>query len=99
MPIVDGLIQDYTNVSTTPYTEVATDVNILVDSSGGNRTINLRGAINSDGRVLHIIKTAPANTVVIDPFGSETINGNLTLELSSRQSVTLFCDSVEWFIR
>jgi hypothetical protein len=98
-PIVDGSIEGYTNVSTTPYTEVATDVNILVDSSGGNRTVNLRGAINSDGRVLNIIKTDAANSVTVDAFGSETINGSLTQVLTGRSAITLFCDSVEWFIR
>lgn len=98
-PIVDGLIEDYTTVSTSPYTVVSTDVNLLVDSSGGDRTINLTGAINNDGRVLHVIKTDAANTVTIDASGSETINGDLTLDLENLESVTLFCDSVDWFIR
>ena len=59
--------------------QLVTDMVILCNTAGGDITINLLAGIET--RNLKIIKIADANKVVINPFNTETIEGELNLDI------------------
>lgn len=60
------------------------DVLLLCDATAGNMTIALYTAVGNSGRKVRAIKTdTSANTVTIDPNGSQTINGKSTVVLTN----------------
>ncbi|PSO43325.1 hypothetical protein BRC19_01065 [Candidatus Saccharibacteria bacterium QS_5_54_17] len=73
------------------------------DSSGGAFTITLGSGMVKDGAWLAIVDeggSAGTNPITIDTEGSETINGNSSVSLSTnREAVVLFSDGTDWFIR
>ena len=73
---------------------------IFVTTGATDRTITLPTAADNDGRLLNIKKVdIGAASVIIDGEGSETIDGALTITISSQfDSVSLQCDGTEWFI-
>jgi len=76
---------------------------VRIDASGGSLTINLPQASSSAGiDYILILTTDPSsNTITIDPYGTETINGlttNTTALVSQYDTVHILCDGVEWFI-
>lgn len=78
-PISGTFVNNVTNVAVaqSPYTVVAGDETIVVDTSGGAVTINLPAAVAGNiGRTLYIAKkTSDANAVTVAPSGTNTING------------------------
>ena len=78
-----------TVTKTANYTATADDHTIRVDTTSGNVTISLPAAASSVGRIFYIKKVAAANTVTIDPSGSETIDGSSTATLSSNYEHTV----------
>lgn len=67
------------------YTVTASDRLISVDSTSGSVTLTLPAAASVNPyTVFSAIKTVAANTLTIDPNGSETINGASTLALTAR---------------
>ncbi len=74
------------------------DVLILVDASAGARTITVYTAIGNKGRKLRVIKTdSSANTVTIDPSGTQTWSGSLTKILSSQwEASDGASDDINW---
>ena len=68
------------------------DYTLLVDASGGAAIVNLPALSSiTEGRTWVVIKIdATANAVTIDPSGTETINGALTLVLDSTKQGTQF---------
>jgi hypothetical protein len=76
--IVGGFHHSHTDVSTSPYNVTADDYLLCVDSSGGNRVINLPSIASMPGKRLWIKKTAAANSVTINRAGSDTIEGTET---------------------
>lgn len=61
------------------YTATANDHTILCDTSGAGFTLTLPAAASHPGRVYIIRKiSADANTLTIDPNGTETIDGSST---------------------
>ena len=73
---------------------------ILVDATGGARTVNLKAATNMAGKVYVIKKIdAGVNAVTVDPNGAETIDGAATYALALQwASVTIRCDGTAWYI-
>lgn len=68
---------------TANYTTTLNDEIILADASGGSFVITVLAAASLTGRRQRIIKIdTSANTVTIDPNGSETINGNPNYTIS-----------------
>lgn len=62
-----------------PYTVVAGDNVIFVNTAAGNVVVNLPTAASSRGRYLTVKKrTADANTVTVTPNGADTIDGGAT---------------------
>ncbi len=86
-----------------PYSVVASDYIIGVDTSGGAVEIDLQAAATAGtGRML-IIKdvggAAGTNNITIDPNGSEKIDGQSTVVIAANSgSVMLFCDGSNYFI-
>lgn len=73
---------------------------VLVDATGGNRTMSLQAASTMTGRIYVIKKTdASANTVIVDGSSSETIDGALTKTLGSQHAaITIVSDGTNWRI-
>lgn len=84
---------------TANYTATASDYSILVNNSGA-ATITLPVASTAAGRVYNIKKISGVlNNVVIDPNGSETIDGALTRTLTMQyEAVIIQCDGTSWYI-
>jgi hypothetical protein len=96
-----GLPDNVISVTTTPY-NAGTDLGyvvLLVDCTSGNRTINLpTAANNTDCFVIKKIDST-ANTVIIDPSGTETVDGSTTASIGVQYvSLTLVSDGTNWHI-
>ena len=92
-----------TVAKTSDYTVVASDRDKLIkaDATSGTLTVSLLAAATAgDGFCIAIKKTdSSANTVIIDGNSSETIDGALTLTLSTQYDVAeLICDGSAWHI-
>jgi len=71
---------------------------VVVDTSSTNITITLPASALHKHRV-YTIKNIGTGKVTIDANGSETIDGETTIELTLQYSyVTIVCDGDEWFI-
>lgn len=81
-------------------TATSSDYTILCDASGGAFTLALPAAASVPRQELVIKKIdASANVVTVDPNGSETIDGALTMGLSSSmQSIVIQSNGVAWFV-
>jgi hypothetical protein len=85
---------------TTSGNVVSGDYLLLCNSTAGAVTITLPPAALVPGRI-YVFKriNAGANNVVVDGFGSETIDGALTNTLSSQWAgVTVMSNGTAWFI-
>lgn len=88
-----------TSTSTTPYNAPATDEMIVVDSSGGAKTVNLPTAVGKKGRS-YGVKRVGGNNVTVDGSGAETIDGQLTATLTATlASIVVVSDGANWHIR
>jgi len=85
---------------TAGYTATLLDNIILVNASGGEVTIGLPTAIGSTGKPYLIKKTdSSENKVIIDPNGSETIDGVLTVSLVSQYSfIQIISNGSNWVL-
>lgn len=69
------------------------------DTSSGNITVNLVKAARDENACFIIHKIAAANTVTIDPYGSETIGGNPTHTLTALNDYVHFqSDGTNWIV-
>jgi hypothetical protein len=93
--IVGGFHHGHTDISSSPYNVTADDYLLCVDSSGGNRVINLPSIASFAGKRLWIKKTAAANSVTINRAGSDTIEGTETSRVltSLYYTVCLFAEA------
>lgn len=101
--ILDGGVRKpATTVTSTAYTALVTDSNILVDddTAGAQVTITLPAAATAaNGFELVIMKIGGTANVVIDGSGSETINGVTTQTLTSQyESIKILTNGTAWFI-
>lgn len=80
------------------YTATASDHVILCDASGGAFTVTLPAGIT--GTEYHVKKIdSSANAVTIDGFGSETIDGDLTVDISTQYESLMFkSDGSNWHV-
>ena len=98
--LYDGLaIRNIVNTAVN-YTAVVGDF-VIVDSTSGNITITLPTAVGIETAIIDISKEdSSTNTVIIQPDGAETINGNATLTIQFQNSnATLFSDGSNWRIK
>lgn len=97
-----GFAYTIVNVSATPYTIVpVTGVYVyLVDATVGNITINFPTAVGNNA--LYTVKKidSSANTVILDPNGAETLDGQVTQTIRFQNtSVDIYSDNTNLYIR
>lgn len=97
-PLIDGKLN--VSTKTAAYTIEQGDKIILGNATGGPFTVTLPPAAQYEGKQFIIKKTdASANAVTIDGNGSETIDGALTVALSTQyESRTVVSNGSNWSI-
>ena len=89
-----GGVMDVSTSFSTAYVFLIDD-----DSIGGPATAALPTAVGLGGRWMDIKKLGTSGIVTIDPDGSETIDGESSIQLLWQfESVTLFSDDANWNI-
>ncbi len=90
------------NVTSTAISLLLDDTHhtVLVDASGGPRTITLPAVAGCTRRRYEIKKTdSSANIVTVDGNGAETIDGSSSYTLAMQyKSVTIVCDGSTWHV-
>ena len=93
--IVGGLGMPVTGLSTTPYIPTLDDSVLVFDTTAANITVNLP-ALSSvqPGKMLTIFKKVPANSVFINPYAGDTIDGFTTgyYLANTGESVSIIAD-------
>lgn len=89
-----------TTISSSPYAPTNVNEVILVDCSGGNITINLPTAIGASGNMFIIKKIdSTANSIIVDPFSTQTIDGSATATFSvPNTTIYIVSNNANWFI-
>jgi len=79
--------------------DISSDAVLLVDAVGGEITITLPTAVGIEGRIFWVKKIdSSRNKVVLDGYGSETIEDELTQELLWKgDSPMMISDNAEWW--
>ncbi len=93
---IDAFLAWVTSVKATSFSVLSTEFNTryLVDTSSGTVTASLpTGLFN--GFTVGFIVTDDTNSLIIDPDGTETINGNSTLTITT--STVIVYDGSNWF--
>ena len=82
------------------YTLTALDFGLVVEASGGARTVTLPPAADVPGEIYWIKKgDSSANAVTIDGNASETIDGSATQSLANQHDVKwVQSDGINWYI-
>lgn len=99
MPVkIDGGITTPITTKTASYTATAADSTILGDATIGAITISLPTAVGIAGRKYTVKKIdSSANAVILDPAGTETIDGVATLSLTTQWGrATVQSDGANW---
>lgn len=79
------------------YTALDTDETFIGVQSGGAITLNLPAAASSKGKKYHISYFSGANSILIDPAGSETVCGNATVRVyGDNDTITIQSDGTRW---
>lgn len=97
---VNGSFATAIGSKTSTFTPSISENTFLVDATSGAVTANLPDATNLNGREYWFKKVdASANTVTIDGFGTQTIDGSLTKVLSAQYATThLKTDGSNWYV-
>ena len=97
---VGGSIALGVATKTANYTASISDHTIICNNTSGAITISLPPAAGASGRVYVIKKiSGPLNDVIIDGSTTETIDGALTMTLSTQyNSVMIQTDGSNWFV-
>jgi len=79
---------------------VSSDFAIIADSTAGAITVSLPPAATANGRIFFVKRVnAGLNSVTVDPFGSETIDGASTHVLTLQwHRVEIISNGTAWFI-
>ena len=99
--ILSGGITTNSKKITTDYTLTVTDSKIYVDTTAQAVTVTWNTDLLIAGRKLRIQDSGgntPANKITIQQGGSETMNGNKTIDIfEPYNSITFTCDGVNLF--
>ena len=89
----------YRRIDNTNHTIIANqDHFIEFHNLSGSRTLNLPDlATVPVGQTYIVMKDGSGNTITLDPFSSQTINGSATYSLTgSHASISVIATSTEW---
>jgi len=94
-----GIVYKRTNVTSSPYTALATDYIIAYNGPNGG-TITLATSTCISGRAYEITNETPANTVSVTTNNTPTsqISGQNSITLSPYNSIPVYCNGTSWFI-
>ena len=95
-----GLKTNITTQTNTDYTALSTDDVILVSTGATTRTISFAAASTLTGKIYHIKKIdAGAGLVTLDPDGAETIDGDITPDITAQyESFMIVSDGSNWHV-
>jgi len=95
----DDQLKYTSSESSTTITAGDEDV-IFANATGGDITVLLPEASENEGTSFYVKKTdASANEVIIDGTDAETIDGNLTVSITTQyECLKIFCDGTNWWI-
>jgi hypothetical protein len=74
-----------------------TEDDYYVIYNSGSYTVSLPSAVNISGRE-YKIKNMGTGEITVDPNGSQTIDGSLTVELGYRDGMQIVSDGSNWVI-
>lgn len=89
----------YSPTTTTTISETSGEVVVLADATSGNLTVNLPTAVSNTAKITIKKIDSSANTVIIDPNSTQTVDGSATKTIEFQYtSVTLISNNANWFI-
>lgn len=97
-PILNFRGWAFINTALSPFTATRLGSIIKADASSGDITINLPTAVGWLGFQYTVKHSGSGNSVIIDPNGSQTIDGSTTLTLVPKQAVTIMSDGANWHV-
>lgn len=83
------------SAKTANYTATATDS--VIDCTSGTFTVTLPTAVSITGRQ-YVVKNSGSGIITVNANGSETIDGTLTIDIASEDSVTIVSNGANWII-
>jgi len=97
---VNGSFSTAVTTKSAGFTPSISEHTFLVDATSGAVTATLPTSSGLTGRQYVFIKTdSSGNSVTVDGFGSETINGSLTYVLGAQyKRVTVVSDGTNWYV-
>ncbi len=98
--LVTGFHSAITTKTDTDYTATINDDVILVSTGATTRTISFPAASTLTGKIYHIKKIdSGVGLVTLDPNGSETIDGDLTPDITTQyESFMIVSDGSNWHV-
>ena len=100
MPAITGTSSNITNINTNTTLTIASPHIVFCDASTGGFTVTLPSALSCCGKSFIIKKIdLTMNTVTIDPYLSQTIDGSLVYYMgTSMQSIEVVSNGTSWYI-
>ncbi len=90
----------HTNGETIIFTDIILsdkESTVLVDTTSGNVIVNLPSASGVEGRIYTIKKIAAANSVIVEPYGSELIDNSTNMTITSNLDyIGIQSNGVNW---
>lgn len=94
----DGYLTQTTSVSTS-YTASLNDSVVLVDSTGGSKTVVLPAVDKSKMKRMSVKKLVAANNVIVDPAGTALIENVTAYTMTTAlASIDVVSDGSNWWI-
>lgn len=89
----------YSPTTTMTLTEASGEVVVLANATSAGITVNLPTAISNTAKIDIKKIDSSVNTVIIDPSGSQTVDGSATKTIEFQNtSVSLVSNGSNWFI-
>lgn len=86
-----------TTFNTTTTASTSNRAGALVWNATGTGTLNLLTAVSAGNNYFVFVRNEGGGDLTIDPSGSETINGAVTLTMRPGDSATLITDGTSWY--
>ena len=97
--IVPSSTTDTVTTVTADTSPTAVNQTIKCNTAGGNITVNLPTAVGNEGCRIVVLKTSASNTVTIEGYSSETINGAANVSMTAvYEVIEVISDNTNWVI-